>query len=101
MRLKNNPKRLLAALLVSNNFINIAVILLFSSIGNTLYFLSLPNWLIFFLEVGLITLFILLFGEILPKIYASRNPISFSKKMALPIKILDNYIFFFSYDSNE
>ena len=94
-KLRNNPKRLLAALLVSNNFINIAVILLFSSIGNTLYFLSLPNWLIFFLEVGLITLFILLFGEILPKIYASRNPISFSKKMALPIKILDNYIFFF------
>ncbi len=94
-KLRNNPKRLLAALLVSNNFINIAVILLFSSIGNTLYFLSLPNWLIFFLEVGLITLFILLFGEILPKIYASKNPISFSKKMALPIKILDNYIFFF------
>ena len=94
-KLRNNPKRLLAALLVSNNFINIAVILLFSSIGNTLYFLSLPNWLIFLLEVGLITLFILLFGEILPKIYASRNPISFSKKMALPIKILDNYIFFF------
>ena len=66
-KLRNQPKRLLATLLVSNNFINI----------------------------GFITLFILLFGEILPKVYASRNPISFSKKMALPIKLLDKYIFFF------
>jgi len=37
----------------------------------------------------------LLFGEILPKVYANRNPILFSKKMALPIQILDKYIFFF------
>jgi gliding motility-associated protein GldE len=85
----------LAVLLVSNNFINIAIVLLFSSFGDALYFDSLPFWLNFVFEVGLITLFILLFGEILPKVYANRNPISFSKKMALPIQILDKYIFFF------
>ncbi|MDA7810382.1 gliding motility-associated protein GldE [Flavobacteriaceae bacterium] len=93
--LRNNPRRLLAVLLVSNNFINIAIVLLFSSFGDALYFDSLPFWLNFVFEVGLITLFILLFGEILPKVYANRNPISFSKKMALPIQILDKYIFFF------
>ena len=93
--LRNNPRRLLAVLLVSNNFINIAIVLLFSSFGDALYFDSLPFWLNFVFEVGLITLFILLFGEILPKVYANRNPISFSKKMAFPIQILDKYIFFF------
>ena len=93
--LRNKPKRLLAALLVSNNFINIAIVLLFSSFGDAMYFSSIPFWANFILEVGIITLFILLFGEILPKVYANRNPVSFSKKMALPIQILDKYIFFF------
>ena len=93
--LRNKPKRLLAALLVSNNFINIAIVLLFSSFGDAMYFSSLPFWANFIIEVGIITLFILLFGEILPKVYANRNPVSFSKKMALPIQILDKYIFFF------
>ena len=94
-RLRNTPRRLLAVLLVSNNFINIAIVLLFSSFGDALYFDFLPFWINFITEVGLITLFILLFGEILPKVYANRNPIYFSKKMALPIQILDKYIFFF------
>ena len=94
-KLRNQPKRLLATLLVSNNFINIAIVLLFSSFGNSFYYPSFPFWINFLFEIGFITLFILLFGEILPKVYASRNPISFSKKMALPIKLLDKYIFFF------
>ena len=93
--LRNNPRRLLAALLVSNNFINIAIVLLFSSFGNAFYLKSFPFWINFIIEVSVITLFILLFGEILPKVYANRNPISFSKKMALPVQFLDKYIFFF------
>jgi|TARA_B100000780_G_scaffold38151_1_gene23752 gliding motility-associated protein GldE len=93
--LRNNPRRLLAVLLVSNNFINISIVLLLSSFGNLFNFELVPHWVNFALEVGFITLIILLFGEILPKVYANRNPISFSKKMALPIQILDKYIFFF------
>jgi putative hemolysin len=93
--LRNNPRRLLAVLLVSNNFINISIVLLLSSFSNLFNFDLLPYWVNFALEVGFITLIILLFGEILPKVYASRNPISFSKKMALPIQILDKYVFFF------
>ena len=93
--LRNKPRRLLALLLVSNNFINISIVLLLSSIGEFFNFYLLPPWLNFILEVGFITLLILLFGEILPKVYAHRNSIEFSKKMALPIQILDKYIFFF------
>ena len=93
--LRNNPRRLLAVLLVSNNFINIAIVLLFSSFGDAFYLKTFPFWINFIIEVSVITLFILLFGEILPKVYANRNPISFSKKMALPVQFLDKYIFFF------
>ena len=93
--LRANPRRLLATLLVSNNFINISIVLLLASFGQLFDFNSLPDWLNFVLEVGFITVLILLFGEILPKVYANRKPISFSKKMAFPVQILDKYLFFF------
>ena len=93
--LRANPRRLLATLLVSNNFINISIVLLLASFGQLFDFNSLPDWLNFVLEVGFITALILLFGEILPKVYANRKPISFSKKMAFPVQILDKYLFFF------
>ena len=93
--LRANPRRLLATLLVSNNFINISIVLLLASFVQLFDFNSLPNWLNFVLEVGFITALILLFGEILPKVYANRKPISFSKKMAFPVQILDKYLFFF------
>ncbi|MGB1831695.1 MAG: CNNM domain-containing protein, partial [Flavobacteriaceae bacterium] len=68
-----NPKRLLATILVANNFINIAIVLVFSALGDVL-FKGIENpYLILFIEIGLITSLILLFGEILPKIYANRN----------------------------
>jgi len=93
--LRANPRRLLATLLVSNNFINISIVLLLASFGQLFDFDSLPGWVNFVLEVGFITALILLFGEILPKVYANRKPISFSKKMAFPVQILDKYLFFF------
>lgn len=91
--LLNMPKKLLATILVSNNFINIAIILLFDSISEllfkniTAYFLGIP--VRFLVEVVVVTFLILLFGEILPKIYASRNRVSFALFMAYPIKVLD------------
>lgn len=89
-----NPKRLLATILVANNFINIAIVLVFSALGDTL-FKGIENpYLILFIEIGLIASLILLFGEILPKIYANRNALAFSKRMALLISFLDRYLLF-------
>jgi len=89
-----NPKRLLATILVANNFINIAIVLVFSALGDIL-FKGIENpYLILFIEIGLITSLILLFGEILPKIYANRNALAFSKRMALIISFLDRYLLF-------
>jgi len=83
------PKKLLATLLLANNFLNIGVVILFSMVGNSL-FSSIESTIIkFVVEVILITFLILLFGEVLPKIYASRNNIKFSTALATPLYILD------------
>lgn len=93
--LLQKPKRLLATILVANNFINIAVVLLFASLGDML-FGGISNELVrLSIEIGMITFVILLFGEILPKIYANKNSILFSRLMAGVIYGLDRKILFF------
>jgi len=94
IKLLERPKKLLATILISNNAINIGIVLLFSSIGNTLFY-EIDQVLFdfvsvrFVLEVLVATFLILMFGEILPKIYANRNRIQFSGFMALPLKVFD------------
>jgi len=94
VRLLNKPKRLLATILIANNAINIGIVLLFNSLGDTLFkqityrifdIISLR----FLLEVVVATFLILMFGEILPKIYANRNRRAFSFFMAYPLRVLD------------
>ena len=88
-KLLDSPKKLLATILVANNFINIAIVLLFAYLGNFI-FEDISSLLIrFIVEVLLVTFLILFFGEILPKIYASRNRIKFVKFMAYPLRFLD------------
>jgi len=94
-RLLKQPKRLLATILVANNFINIAVVLLFANLSTSL-FIGVENELTqLFIEVVVITFIILLFGEILPKIYANRNNLSFAQFMAGTIYALDAYFLFY------
>lgn len=92
-KLLDKPKKLLATILVANNTINIAIVLLFASLGGQLFGkLKTTFWgvdLRFLIEVVIITFLILLFGEILPKIYASRNNKKFANFMAYPLKVLD------------
>lgn len=89
--LLKKPKKLLATLLIANNFINIAIVIIFSFIKETLFGSIQLDWLRFVVEVGVVTFLILLFGEVLPKIYANRNNIKFSKMIAKPITTL-NYL---------
>jgi putative hemolysin len=88
--LLERPRKLLATILITNNFINILIVLLFASLAETLfgdfnisldlYFFAVP--IRFLLEILLVTFLILLFGEVLPKVYASRNALLFAKKMS-------------------
>jgi len=95
--LLDKPKKLLATILITNNAINIGIVLLFSSIGDTLFsninqtlfgFISVR----FVLEVVLATFLILMFGEILPKVYANRNQKEFSLFMVSPISVLNTLL---------
>ena len=90
-----NPKRLLATILITNNFINIAIVLLFASMGEVLFSQIQNPLIVLLIEIGAITFLILFFGEILPKVYANRNALNFSKTMAFPIYTLDRYFLFF------
>ncbi len=92
--LRKNPRRLLAIILLLNNLINIATVLVFASLTSLFFESILQPWVRFLLEIGVITSVILLFGEILPKIYANKNPKGFAKRMALPIYVFDRYVFF-------
>ena len=87
--LLERPKKLLATMLVASNFINIAIVILFAYVGQFL-FSSIENEVFrFLLEVICATFLILLFGEIIPKIYASRNSLKFSIAIARPLRFLD------------
>ena len=94
-KLLKQPKRLLATILIANNFINIAIVLLFALIGEILFSSIENQLLILLIEIGLITFLILFFGEILPKVYANRNALKFSKTMAFPVYFIDRYLLFF------
>ena len=98
VKLLEKPKKLLATILIANNAINIGIVLLFNTIGDTLFtnidqtlfgFISVR----FILEVIVATFLILMFGEILPKIYANRNRIKFAHFMSLPLSVLDRLFY--------
>jgi len=91
-KLLQRPKKLLATILVANNFSHIGVVIIFSFVGNSVFSMIQSPVLKFATEVILITFLILLFGEVLPKIYASRNNIKFSKFVANPMTVLDKLL---------
>ncbi|QFZ54743.1 gliding motility-associated protein GldE [Oceanihabitans sp. IOP_32] len=88
-KLLERPKKLLATILVANNFINIAIVILFAYLGGNIFSSITSPLLKFTIEVIIVTFLILLFGEILPKIYASRNKLKFVTFMARPLGVLD------------
>jgi len=91
-KLLQRPKKLLATILVANNFSHIGVVIIFAFSGNSVFENIASPIVKFIVEVLLITFLILLFGEVLPKIYASRNNIRFSKIVANPMMFLDKLL---------
>ena len=86
------PKKLLATILITNNFLHIAIVILFSvSLDKLFATISIPA-LKFTVEVILVTFLILLFGEVLPKVYASRNNVKFATFIAYPLLFLEKVL---------
>lgn len=90
--LLEKPKKLVATLLVANNFINITIVLLFSFVGKIIFSGVTAPSLKFILEVLTAAFLILLFGQVLPKVYASRNPLKFAKLIVYPVAFLDRLL---------
>ena len=83
--LLERPKLLLATILIANNFINIAIIILSTALTVSLFNFGDHVLLGFLFQVILVTFIILLFGEVLPKIYAVKNKVELSSFMSLPV----------------
>jgi len=101
--LLQNPSKLLATILITNNFINILIVLIFASLGEvflkeqnlslTILGFIVPSSIVkFSIEVLLVTFFILLFGEVLPKVYASRRALKFCNLMCRPLQFLSFFL---------
>jgi len=95
--LLKKPKKLLATILIANNFINILFIILFTYVGDFFFGNINSEILKFLFEIVVVTFFILLFGEVLPKVYANRNALKFASKMSKPMTFLNSLLSVISY----
>ncbi len=91
-KLLKNPEELLATILISNNFINISIVILSTFLINKTFDFSGNLILGFWIEVIFVSFLILLFGEILPKVYATQYPINFATFMVYPISFLEKIL---------
>lgn len=89
LKLYNNPEKLLSTILVANNTINIAIVLLAAYLSSKLFDVSSEPVLGFIINVVSITFLLLFFGEVLPKVYASRNRTVIAFFMAYPLTLLE------------
>lgn len=89
LKLYNNPEKLLSTVLVANNTINIAIVLLAAYLSSRIFDFSSEPVLGFIINVVVITFLLLFFGEVMPKVYASRNKIKIAMLMAYPLTLLE------------
>lgn len=84
-KLLSYPERLLATILIANNLVNVTIVVLLNfALGPV--FENMPEYLSFILQTVILTFLILLFGEILPKLYANNNPLGWAKMAVSGIK---------------
>ena len=82
LKLRTNPDRLLSTILIANNLVNVAIVILSSYFLYRLFDFEGHPMLLFLVETVLITFLLLLFGENLPKIYASNYTLRFARMSA-------------------
>ena len=80
--LREDSERTLATILITNNFVNVTIIMLSNYVFAHLVDFGRAYWLQFVCITVLLTFLLLLFGEIMPKIMARQNPLRFCRRMA-------------------
>lgn len=89
-KLLKTPKQLLATVLIANNFINVSIVIVSSSLLAQFFDDDGANSTFrFIIDVFVITFVILIIGEVIPKIYANKNAMAFAKFMAIPLNFLN------------
>ncbi len=88
LKLLDMPERLVSTILVANNTVNIAIVMLSAFLSFRIFDFSAPVLESIILAVVIIFL-LLLFGEIMPKVYATRNQIPIALFMAYPLNFLE------------
>jgi len=79
--LRDDSERTLATVLITNNFVNVTIIMLCNFVfGSIVHFGPKAYWLQFLCITVLLTFLLLLFGEIMPKVYSRQNPLAFCRK---------------------
>lgn len=95
--LLDQPKTLLASMLISNSFVNIGIILISNIlIESWISGLNLTFWPVFLIKVGFVTSLLLLFGEVLPKVWATHHKIWFAATASLVVEIFGSIFYRFS-----
>lgn len=89
LKLLRMPEELLATILIGNNFVNVGIVILSSFITNSIVDFSNAPTIGFLVQVVIITFLLLLFGEIIPKVYATQTSVKFSKFMAFPLYYME------------
>lgn len=88
-KLLESPKQLLATLLITNNFSNVAIVIITNLLLDSVIKMK-DDTLKMILDVFVITFILLLLGEVIPKIYATKNALKTVKFLAFPLSILNN-----------
>jgi len=83
------PERLLATILITNNFVNVGIVIISTFITTTVFDFREEPVLSFLIQVVTVTFLLLVFGEIIPKLYANQFAMKFSLFMAHPLTFLD------------
>ena len=91
-KLLNRPNHLLATILIANNFFNVAIIILSTYITAELFHFQNTPVLEFIIQVCVVTFLLLLLGEVIPKVFANQNSLSFASFMSRPIYILSKLL---------
>lgn len=86
--LLSDSERLLATILTANNLVNVAIILLLNLAFSQMLTFGGAEWVEFVLLTVILTFLLLLFGEIIPKLYSAHNSLSFSLRAAPLISVL-------------
>jgi gliding motility-associated protein GldE len=95
--LLKNQKKLLATLLIANNFVNISIVVISYYVTFNQFSFETTSLIGYFIQTIAVTLLIILFGEIIPKTYATQYSLETARFMAKPLEIMSKLFQPFSY----